>query len=326
MPVKGNSTVLFEHSFYIGSYMGGIMYGFEITIYFMIIRALFRRGNKNSSRSRRFSAIYSTVMVLLNTIDVSTNAFWGEDMWITYRDKPGGVSQFITTEVSVWYETWGSAAVVGSVFLGDALLIYRLFLVYGRRSVVVVFPIIAYIAGLVLAIQQLVVAGKPDGDFFGLDSIKFAVSYYSITITLNIVLTVFICMRLSTMSKWFTNTLGKENGKVYSTAAAMLVESAAPYSILGLMYLIPFSRQDGIGILFGQLWSKMSGIAPLLIILRVVNGRAWSDDKTEHIRTPLTFRKDDDFVLANAVPAPANSNDPSPPPVPAQLQIPPEIP
>jgi len=147
--------------------------------------------------------------------------------------------------------------------------------VYGRRRTVIFFPVIAYLAGLgtyrclaaqrimlsitqALAIQQLIVAGKPDGDFFGIDSIKFAVSYYAITITLNIVLTVFICIRLSRMSKWFTRTLGKANGKVYSTAAAILVESAAPYSILGLMYLIPFSRQDGIAILFGQLWSKMS--------------------------------------------------------------------
>jgi len=89
----------------------------------MIIRALFRRGNKNPSHSRRFSAIYSTVIVLLNAIDVASNAFWGEKMWITYRNMPGGVPKFIASEVSVWYETLGSVSVVSSVFMGDALLV-----------------------------------------------------------------------------------------------------------------------------------------------------------------------------------------------------------
>ena len=64
-------------------------------------------------------------MVLLSTINVSCNAIWGEEMWITHRDDPGGVARYIATEVSVWYETLASAAVITCVFLGDALLVCR---------------------------------------------------------------------------------------------------------------------------------------------------------------------------------------------------------
>ncbi|PPQ89971.1 hypothetical protein CVT25_009611 [Psilocybe cyanescens] len=299
-------TALFEHSYYIGSYIGGIMYGFELSVYFMILESLFRRGNKSSMHSKRFCAIYSTIMVLLTTIDVACNAVWGEEMWITYRDQPGGVAEYIKTKVSVGYETLGSVSVVGSVFMGDALLIYRLFLVYGRNLGVILVPTFAYIVGFVfpeaLAIQQLVLAGKPHGDFFGKDSVRFAVAYYTITICLNIVVTIFICVRLFRLSRRFSSTLGRENGQVYGGAAAILIESAAPYSLLGMMYLVPFSLQYGTGILFGQLWSKMSGIAPLLIILRVVNGRAWSEDGTQ-IRTPLTFVPPD----VTTIPSPLHS-------------------
>ena len=65
-------------------------------------------------------------MVLLSTINVSCNAIWGEEMWITHRDDPGGVPGYIETEVSVWYETLASAAVITCVLLGDALLVCRL--------------------------------------------------------------------------------------------------------------------------------------------------------------------------------------------------------
>ncbi|PPR02747.1 hypothetical protein CVT26_009458 [Gymnopilus dilepis] len=284
-----SGKTLFEHSYYIGNFMGGILYGVELVVYSMILHALFRQGNKNSASSRRFCATYSTFMVLFTTIDVACNAIWGEQMWITYRNIPGGVVQYIATRVSIWYETLGSSSVVCSVFLGDALLIYRTYLVYGRRRVSIALPIIAYVAAVGLAIQQLIVSGSPHGNFFGTESVKFAVSYYSITISLNILLTISICARLLQMSRRFTKSLGEENARVYTGAAAILVDSAAPYSVLGILYLIPFSMQNGLGILFGQLWSKMSGIAPLLIILRVVKGRAYRDEILTHIKTPLAF-------------------------------------
>ena len=48
-------------------------------------------------------------------------------MWITHRDDPGGVARYIETEVSVWYETLASVAVITCVFLGDGLLVCRPF-------------------------------------------------------------------------------------------------------------------------------------------------------------------------------------------------------
>ncbi|KAF8815711.1 hypothetical protein BYT27DRAFT_7079105 [Phlegmacium glaucopus] len=283
------TTSSFEHSLYIGNYMGAILYGFELTLYFLILRGLFQRGNKNSPKSRRFCTIYSTVMVLLSTINLSCNAVWGEEMWITHREDPGGVQGYINTQVSVWYETLASSAVITCVFMGDALLLYRLFVVYSKSFAVVAVPLVAYITAFALAIVQVVMSGEPNGNFFGVDVVKIAVSYYTITISMNIVLTILICIRLIRMSKYISNVLGEEAASVYTSAAAILVESAAFYSAAGIMYLIPYGLQIDLCILFGQLWTKMSVISPLLIILRVVNGRAWRDNVAVTTRTPMEF-------------------------------------
>jgi len=212
-------------------------------------------------------------------------------MWITHRDDPGGVARYIETEVSVWYETMASAAVISCVFLGDALLLYRLFLVYGSRFAVVAVPLIAYIIAFVLAVIQVVVSGEPNGNFFGIEAIKIAVSYYVISICMNIVLTVLICTRLLRASKQISSSLNLEveAATAYTSAVAILVESAAFYSASGIMFLIPYAMQLQVGILFGQIWTKMSVICPLLIILRVVNGRAWKDNTTLTTATPLEF-------------------------------------
>ena len=111
---------------------------------------------------------------------------------------------------------------------------------------------------LVLAVIQVVVSGEPNGNFFGIETIKIGVSYYAISISMNIVLTVLICVRLLRASKQITSILDREAGTAYTSAATILVESAAFYSASGIMFLIPYAMQLQVGILFGQIWTKMS--------------------------------------------------------------------
>ena len=45
---------------------------------------------------------------------------------------------------------------------------------------------------------------------------------------------------------------------MYTSAVAILVESSALYSVLGIIYLVPYALGAPIADLFGQLWTKMS--------------------------------------------------------------------
>lgn len=93
-------------------------------MYFTAMHRLVRaKRRKRLAGSRTFLAIFSTALFILVTIDISTNAVWGEQMWITSRDKPGGVPGFLATEIAVWYETLSSTSVVVMIFMGDALLV-----------------------------------------------------------------------------------------------------------------------------------------------------------------------------------------------------------
>ena len=140
--------------------------GVELTIYGAILHRIFKKGNRSSSKSRSFCVIYSTVMVMLSTINIAGNAIFGQEMWITHRNDPGGVTNFLETEVNVWYETLASTSVICCIFMGDGLLVrqfgrpifhcslmickqlYRLFLIYGRSYVVLILPALAYLAAV----------------------------------------------------------------------------------------------------------------------------------------------------------------------------------
>lgn len=284
-----SALTLFEHSYYIGNYMSGILYGVELVMYFMTLQGLFRKGNHNSAKSRRFFAIYSTVLLLLLTIDISVNAVWGEQMWITFRDGPGGVPGFIVTQTSVWYQTLGSTSVVCMIFLGDALLLYRLYVIYGSSLLMISLPILAYLAAFSLAIIELVLAGKPGGDFFHGRTINFGTPYYTITIAFNIFVTTFIVFRLMKLGKAVSRALGTESAKMYTSIASMLIESAAPYSMVGIMFLIPYALGNGTAISFGQVWAKLACLSPQLIVLRVVTGKAWGREIVTQAQSNVEF-------------------------------------
>ncbi|KAF9562250.1 hypothetical protein CPC08DRAFT_797506 [Agrocybe pediades] len=284
-----SALTVFEHSYYIGNYMSGILYGVELVMYFLTLQGLFRKGNRNSVKSKRFFTIYSTVLLLLLTIDISANAVWGEQMWITFRDSAGGVPAFLATQTSDWYETMGSTSVVIMVFLGDALLLYRLFILYGTSFFVIALPALAYLAAFALAIIELVIAGKPGGNFFHGHAINFGVPYYTITIAFNIFVTFAIVYRLLKLGKAVSRALGPESANVYTNTSAMLIESAAPYSIFGIMFLIPYALGHGTAISFGQVWAKIACLSPQLIVLRVVTGKAWVREIVTQAQSNVQF-------------------------------------
>ncbi len=95
--------------------------GVEVVMYFMTVRQLLYR--RTTRASYKFFLAYSTALILLLTIDIAVNAVWAEQMWITFRDAPGGVPEYIGTQLSDWYQAWGSSAAVALVFMSDALLV-----------------------------------------------------------------------------------------------------------------------------------------------------------------------------------------------------------
>ncbi|KAF9528134.1 hypothetical protein CPB83DRAFT_854964 [Crepidotus variabilis] len=283
----------FEHAFFIGNYMSGILYGVQLVMFFVTLRALFHSKNhwhsNSTSRSRFFFALYITTLTLLLTIDITVNSVWGEKMWIEGRNGVGGVPGFIGTQTSVWYQTLGSTSVVAMIFMGDALLLFRLFVIYGSRFTIIVVPGLAYLAALALAIIELVIAGEPGGNFFHGKAASFGVPYYALTISLNVIVTLLICFRLWKLGSVVSKALGRESAKMYTSVASILVESAAPYSMVGLMFLVPYALGSGTAIGFGQVWAKLACIAPSLIVLRVVTGRAWGRQVVTQAESGMEF-------------------------------------
>lgn len=71
----------------------------------------------------KFLTVFSTALVLLNTIYWTTQAYFGQMMWVIHTDYPGGQDAYWNDFASVWYQTWGTVACVMCNLMNDALLV-----------------------------------------------------------------------------------------------------------------------------------------------------------------------------------------------------------
>ncbi|OBZ73323.1 hypothetical protein A0H81_06836 [Grifola frondosa] len=200
-------------------------------------------------------------------------------MWIVNANYPGGSEAYFAAYASVWYQTMGSAASVVLSLLSDGLLIYRCFIVWNNWHVVVI-PSILYLASGALGITLCYVSGSQSANFFAGLASQLGVAYSATVIGLNFMVSSLIIGRILFVAKRLQATLGRAVSQTYTGAASIIVESALPYTLFGIAYVVSLGIGSGISILFLSFYVMFTCISPQMIILRVLMRRGWTRDRS----------------------------------------------
>lgn len=86
------------------------------------------------------------------------------------------------------------------------------------------------------------------------NSTNFFIPWISLTSGLNFIVTGLIVYRILAFSRRARGTLPDEAHKVYTGAASILVESALPFSILGIVFAVYTSKNLAPQIALGFIW------------------------------------------------------------------------
>lgn len=280
------SDALLQNSFYIGNVFNSILYGVELVLYFNTMQAYLDKQSEHRP-SDKFYMIFSTIILLLITIFVATQLLLGQETWIINAGYPGGTLAYFVAHLSVWYQTMGSVASILLQLMTDGLLIHRCFTVWLRSYRVLIVPCCLWVSSLVFGILDLIAIGPPNGNFYEGLAARVGLVYFSLTIGLNVITTCLICGRIMFYAKRMRNDLGLEVSKAYFTAVAIIVESALPYTLFGVAFLVSFGIGSETWILFLSLYGMFTCISPQILILRVVRRRAWSVETAQP--TALVF-------------------------------------
>ncbi|KAJ7640764.1 hypothetical protein DFH06DRAFT_1215164 [Mycena polygramma] len=293
-PVGESATDIFlEKTFLQAGYLTGLGYGAQFVLYIACVQILWAKMDK-TSRTRRvsyFLLVYITVLCILNTMWTGVSAFGLQATYIDNRnypaatpDGPGGPIAFLGVEFSLPFNIVGQIVFTLENLLADALLFWRCYVIWNAQSgglarYVMAFPALLYLGSLAMGIMFGIETTSPNG-LFGSITASFGIPYFTISLSLNIILTLLIVGRIWYHQRSMKALFGNDHShqRPYQLLLTMFVESAALFSIISILLLVTFALGNPIN----QIWLGLSPavqlIANYLIIYRVAAGQQWTSD------------------------------------------------
>ncbi|KAI0055760.1 hypothetical protein BV25DRAFT_1815157 [Artomyces pyxidatus] len=282
------SDALFQNSYYIANSFGCILYGMELVLYEMTMHKLLSSKARNTRRER-FLILFSTAILVLVTTALSTQVVFGEEMWIVNTNFPGGQDAYLQQFAAVWYQTLGTTASFTLNCFASGFLIHRCFVLWEDVRIVIV-PGILCVASCALGVVQLWASGAPQSDFFAGLAAKIEVAYTVTNIALSVLGTGLIMGRILYFAHQSKKLgAGTQSMQTYYGVTAIIVESMLPNALSGIAAVVSFSMNSEVSIVFATISGLLGCVGPQMILLRVVQGRAWRRDQLTEVMTPLAF-------------------------------------
>lgn len=93
-------------------------------------------------------------------------------------------------------------------------------------------------------------SGSPGTDFFAGLAVKTELAFRGIVLGLNIIVTGLICGRILYVARRMKAALGDDAAQTYTSAAAIVIESALPYTLFGIAYMVTLGVNSPTSIFF----------------------------------------------------------------------------
>ena len=86
--------------------------------------------------------VFNTGLLVMITIYLIAQNFFGQEMWVINEGYPGGSGQYYADHAAVWYQTMGSASSVVLSLMSDAFLVrFHRTLFYLLRYCHITYPL-----------------------------------------------------------------------------------------------------------------------------------------------------------------------------------------
>ncbi|KAG8220335.1 hypothetical protein J3R82DRAFT_3475 [Butyriboletus roseoflavus] len=226
-----------------GMMLSAVSYGIFFLLTIQATVALSQRPRHGGQIARHPWILLSYVWItfILATIGFAGNARYTEMIWIDLRDAPGGPAALILDELSYWINVMALASYYIMEWFMQALLLHRCFIIWNWQKRVVV-PMSTLFAAMV-AMSILVLVESSGAIFYAINS---QLAYLCLQVGLTIVYTLLVAGRLFSLRKEMRDTLEAEHIRPYKTAAMMVIESSALYSVFGIIFIFSYALNSDV--------------------------------------------------------------------------------
>jgi len=284
-----------------GCLNGAIVYGIVVVLFFKCMGALLRPANRTGGIMKwglvaHTGAMFSFLTILVATVlDIQSISYIDNRAFPVTDGAPWAGP--VAYQLAIYSKAISVVPVIMFLlnnWLADGLLLYRCCVIYDMKYWVIAFPCLMYLASFTLGILFIYQSSRPVGFLSSALAIAdFGTPLFSISLSLNVLLTLMIVARLFVHDRRLRKATG---GRVtasglYKALNTILVESCAVYAISFLLYMGPWVAGSSIANIFFLPLTGAQVIAPFLLVLRVANRTAVTSDTMISVSGPsLYFR------------------------------------
>ncbi|EJD46610.1 hypothetical protein AURDEDRAFT_113662 [Auricularia subglabra TFB-10046 SS5] len=275
-----------ERSYLNGIFIGAVAYGVHATLFFITLKLLWARPRTTWKDYIWIS--YIIILFAISSIGNGTQFKFTQMIYIDNREYPGGPAKYFVDGSTDFMAVFCNSVYVVNTWFQDGLLLYRFWIIFSHSYLILAFPMLIYLVTIALACVLIFMLSRPGMTIWSTVGFQLFTAYWSISVAFNILLTIAIVSRLLVMRY----KIGRTNKALaigpYVSVSAMLIESAFLYSACGVIFLVSYGVNSPVQNLVLPTLAQVESVAPLLIIMRVAQGNAWSADTAQRV-TNSTF-------------------------------------
>ncbi|KAG6911288.1 hypothetical protein DXG01_002127 [Tephrocybe rancida] len=276
-PDEDAATIMLERMFVAGDFISGVGYGIQLILYVACARYLW---NTRHSRQSIFLLTYITLLLCIETIFEVAQSHTVQMIYVDNRNYPGGPWAYFLATQELPINVLFIASLFSLTFLADLLVLWRCWVIwraFGKLGawLAISFPGLLLLGSFVMGTLWTLQSSQPGLSLYSALPVAYGTSYYAISLSVNIILTLLITLRLLLYRRTVMKSLPEDHAREYVSLLTIIVESASLYSIFALIFLITYAINTPVNSVFLTVASFTQQIANYLIIYRLTQGRAW---------------------------------------------------
>ncbi|KAI0718520.1 hypothetical protein C8T65DRAFT_638251 [Cerioporus squamosus] len=267
-----------DEAYLIAGWLESSFWGLYSLMLFMTVYDIWRR------RGHGINLFTTGSIALLYTLATSHMALALVRLiqgFIFYRDTIGPVLYF--ANISVRLNMAKDYVYITNMALGDLVVVWRLYVVWGRNAWVSILPVLMvvgeFVAGYGSISQWLLPNPVPE------TMVRWGTSMFAISLATNVLVTTTIASRIWYITSRSRSALGVSSNNRHARVFLLIVESgalisAAKLTEFVLFKLAPVNGLDGLNALYivYEAMPQITGLVPTVIVYAVNRGFTQTDE------------------------------------------------
>ncbi|EKM48775.1 uncharacterized protein PHACADRAFT_108289, partial [Phanerochaete carnosa HHB-10118-sp] len=220
---------------------------------------------------------FISCIFVLGSVGIAASMRIQQLAYIDDSNFPGGPGAFESVSGYMKINVFGFSAYTVNAWFADGYQLYRFYILWSTSrhpsASCTLLLHSSHKCALVPSSILLAQMAVPGGALWLSTNANMALTFWSASISVTCYCTLGIIIKLLYMRYQVRKAFGGGEQLPYFSVAAMLIESALLYVAFALAFLVTYALSNRISFMLISILGQAQSIAPLLIVLRVAQGR-----------------------------------------------------